>query len=95
MLGLKTGKRDKLRIYYDILAALGDVSHIEGSCLTRVAHRANLPYDRFYEYLRGLVRLDMVSKVGEGRFFVTRKGLEYAKEFERMDDVLSRMGLSL
>jgi hypothetical protein len=35
----------------------------------------------------------MVSKVGEGRFFVTGKGLEYVKEFARMDDFLRRMGL--
>jgi predicted transcriptional regulator len=41
--------------------------------------------------LENLVQLGMVSNIGE-RLAVTEKGLEYMREFKRMNDFLRRMG---
>jgi predicted transcriptional regulator len=60
--------------------------------LTNVARQANLPYDRFQNYLEHLVQLEMVSREG-GKLAVTEKGLEYVQEFERIANFLRRMGL--
>jgi len=41
-----------------------------------------------------LIHLGMVSRVGK-KIFVTEKGREYIKEFERMNAFLASVGLSI
>ena len=92
-LPVKAEKRNKLQIYYDVLLALHDELRVDVSCLTRVAHRANVPYDRFRKCLDELTRLGLLSG-GEGtKIFVTENGFEYIRELERMNDFLRRIGL--
>jgi predicted transcriptional regulator len=92
-LDAKVEKRSKFQIYFDILDLLNnEVDEYDRVSPTRVAHRANLPYDRFQRALERLVQLGMVSYVGES-LAVTEKGLEYVREFKRMNDFLKRMGL--
>jgi predicted transcriptional regulator len=90
---VKLQKRSKLRIYLDILQILinelKDSSHIS---LTRVAHKANLPYDRFRNCLDYLIQVGMVSRK-DGKLVVTEKGLEYIEESKKITDFLRRMGL--
>jgi len=90
---MKVEKRSKFEIYFDILQLLCDEIR-EGNkpSPTRVAHKANLPYDRFQSCLDHLNRLGMVSREG-GKLVVTKKGLEYVQEYERMTDFLRRMEL--
>jgi predicted transcriptional regulator len=59
--------------------------------LTRVAHEANLPYDRFQNCLDYLIQVGMVSHKDE-KLVVTEKGLEYVEEFKKITDFLKRMG---
>lgn len=94
MLGLKRGKRSKIQIYYDVLRMLCFELCVSHSSLTKVAHMANLPYDRFQECLRQLDQLGMISNVEKGDLLVTEKGSEYVREFERINDFLRRIGLS-
>jgi predicted transcriptional regulator len=89
---VKVEKRNKYQIYFDVLDLLYYEMTAHGKASpTRVAHKANLPYDRFRKALENLVQLGMVSNIGE-RLAVTEKGLEYMREFKRMNDFLRRMG---
>lgn len=88
-------KRSRFQIYFDTLRLLREETQFnEKPSLTRVAHEANLPYDRFQKCLEHFVQLGMVS-YEEGKIAVTRKGLEYVRECEKIDSFLRRMGLLL
>jgi predicted transcriptional regulator len=86
------GRRSRIQIYFDILRVLCEELKNDKPSLTRVAHIANLPYDRFQKCLNKLIQLDMVREQN-GKFLVTEKGFEYMQEFERISDFLRRMGL--
>lgn len=91
---MKPRKRGKLQICFDVLQLLCEESKLnEKPSLTRVAHRANLPYDRFRGYLDHLIQLDMVSVDSRGKVAVTDKGLVFVEEYARMSDFLRHMGL--
>jgi predicted transcriptional regulator len=95
ILGLQVlKKRSKLRIYYDILKVLSFGFCDDNLSLTKLSHSVNLPYDRFIKSLDMLIHLGMVSRVGK-KIFVTEKGREYIKEFERMNAFLASVGLSI
>lgn len=90
---MKVEKRGKIRIYFDVLRLLlKELKDSGHPSLTRVAHEANLPYDRFQNYLEHLIQLGMVSR-REGKLVVTEKGLEYIGEFEKIAIFLRHMGL--
>ena len=93
---MKMEKRSKFQIYFDILLILCNqfckTETDNELSPTRVAHKANLPYDRFRSYLGRLVQLGMVREE-LGEFFVTEKGLEYVLEYKRVTVFLERMGL--
>jgi predicted transcriptional regulator len=87
-------KRTKFQIYFDILEALSDELKNDSELqLTKIAHRANLPYDRFRSYLDYLAQLGMVSSEPDGGLAVTGKGAEYVQELRRNSEFLRRMGL--
>jgi len=91
---VKVQKRSKLQIYFGVLKILREELKQNGHpSLTRVAHVANLPYDRFRDCLDYLIQVGMVSRGGE-KLIVTDKGCEFIQEFERINDFLRRMGLS-
>jgi predicted transcriptional regulator len=92
-LALEVGKRSRIQIYFDILQILSEELKNDKPSLTRVAHIANLPYDRFQKSLNKLIQLDIVREQN-GTFFVTKKGFECINEYERINDFLRRMGLS-
>jgi predicted transcriptional regulator len=87
-------RRTKFQIYFDILEALSDeLKNGSELQLTKIAHGANLPYDRFRSYLDYLVQLGMVSFEPDGGLAVTEKGVEYVQELGRNSEFLRRMGL--
>ncbi|MEM3578281.1 MAG: winged helix-turn-helix domain-containing protein [Candidatus Bathyarchaeia archaeon] len=90
---MKVEKRSKVQIYFDILQILCDEAKNEKPSLTKVAHLANLPYDRFQKCLHQLVQLGMVSCAEGGKIFVTEKGLEYIDECMKFNNFLKKMGL--
>ena len=90
---MKVQKRTKARIYFDVLRILrAELTKNGNPSLTKVAHAANLPYDRFGNCLEHLVQVGMVSQRDE-KLIVTDKGCEFIQEFERITDFLERMGL--
>ena len=89
---LEVGKRSRIQIYFDILRVLCEEFKNDKPSLTRVAHIANLPYDRFQKCLNKLIQLGLVRDQN-GKFLVTKKDFEYINEYERINDFLRRMGL--
>jgi predicted transcriptional regulator len=91
---MKSEKRSKCQIYLDVLQVLSEEIKMNNKfSLTRIAHRTNLPYDRFQNCMDRLIQLDMVSHDSNGRYVVTGKGLEYMEEYSRINEFLKRMGL--
>jgi predicted transcriptional regulator len=86
-------KRSRIEIYEAILTAIRFESGMfKKASPTRVAHRANLPYDRFQKILEQLLKSELVSQVDDG-YVITEKGLRCIEEIERNNDFLRRMGL--
>jgi predicted transcriptional regulator len=90
---VKVQKRSRFQIYFDILFCLCRESRSGLKVTpTTLAHRSNVPYDRFQDYLHHLIELGLVAH-GEETLAVTRKGLEYIEEFAKTTELLKRMGL--
>jgi predicted transcriptional regulator len=90
---VKVQRRNKFQIYFDILSCLRRELRSGGKVSpTRLAHQANVPYDRFQEYFHHLIELGLVA-YEEETIAVTRKGLEYIDEFAKTNELLKRMGL--
>ena len=85
-------RRDKLKIYGDLLSALHSESSAERIVLTQVQTRIKVPFDRLKTYIAELVNLGLVQD--EISLKLTQKGTQYLREYERVLDFMKRMGLS-
>jgi predicted transcriptional regulator len=90
---VKAEKRNRIDIYFDVLRLLAAERKSNNKlCLTKIAHSANLPYDRFRNCLDHLVQVGMASYEGN-KLVVTEKGLEFIEEYKKNTDFLRRLGL--
>ena len=85
-------RRDKLKIYGDLLSALRSDSGAEKVVLTQVQARIKVPFDRLKTYITELVDLGLVHD--ESSLKLTEKGVQYLREYESVLDFMKRMGLS-
>ena len=89
----KIQRRDKLKIYGDLLSALSSESGgAEKIVLTQVQARIKVPFDRLKTYITDLVDLGLIQD--ENSLKLTEKGIRYLKEYETILDFMKRMGLS-
>ena len=88
----KLPRRDKLKIYGDLLSILHNESKKEKVVLTRVQLRTNVPFDRLKTYIVELKELGLI--MDEPSLQLTEKGKQYLKEYEAVLDFMKRMGLS-
>ncbi len=88
----KIPRRDKLKIYGDLLAVLQDEANTEKIVLTRVQVRINVPFDRLKNYISELNGLGLIQD--ETTLKLTEKGKQYLKEYEKVLDFMKRMGLA-
>jgi predicted transcriptional regulator len=91
---MTANKRSKVDIYSAFFDSLRKESKTGKASPTRVAHRANISYDRFQKILDHLVELDMIRRT-DGGLEITEKGLKCHQEIKRTNAVLRRLGLSL
>lgn len=92
---MTTGKRSKVDIYSAVLDSICKEGGREGTASpTRVAHRANISYDRFLKILDHFVELGWVHKTDEG-LEITIKGVKYHGEIKKTTEFLRRIGLSI
>ena len=88
----KIQRRDRLKIYSDLLYALKSASSAEKIVLTQIQVRIKVPFDRLKIYIADLVNLGLIQD--ETSLKLTEKGRRYLKEYERVLDFIKRMGLS-
>jgi predicted transcriptional regulator len=85
-------RRDKLKIYGDLLSILYGEAKAEKVVLTRVQLKTNVPFDRLKIYLKDLKELDLITD--EPTIKLTEKGKQYIKEYQTVLDFMKRMGLT-
>ncbi len=88
----KIQRRDKLKLYGDLLSALSSKSGAEKIVLTQVQMKVNVSFDRMKAYIKDLVDLGLVQDEDAPR--LTEKGIQYLREYEKVLDFIKRMGLS-
>jgi predicted transcriptional regulator len=84
-------RRDKLKIYGDLLFALYAESGPEKIALSRVQVKIKVPFDRLKTYIKELVDLGLVQD--ETSLKLTKEGRQYLKEYQRVLDFMKRIGL--
>lgn len=87
----KIARRDKLKIYGDLLTILYEENSKDKIVPTRVQMRLNVPFDRLKTYLTELTNLGLIEP--EPSFQITEKGKEYLREYEKIIDFMKRMGI--
>lgn len=89
----KISRRDRLKIYGDLLSALRKSEiNCQKVVLTHVQVQINVPFDRLKSYIRELRELDFI--VDETSFKLTEKGRKYLSEYEKIIDFMKQMGLT-
>jgi predicted transcriptional regulator len=88
----RISRRDRLKIYGDLLAVLNDEAKTEKIVLTRVQVRINVPFDRLKNYISELSSLGLIQD--ESSLRLTEKGKQYLREYEKVLDFMKRMGLT-
>jgi predicted transcriptional regulator len=86
----KIARRDKLKIYGDLLSILND-SHSEKVVFTHVQVRLNVPFDRLKNYLSELHNLGLIED--EIACTLSDKGKQYLREYEAILDFMQRFGI--
>jgi len=85
-------RRDKLKIYGDLLSILESERSAEGIVLTRLQVKLNVPFDRLKQYLEQLQDLGLVEDASLPK--LTEKGKQYINEYKNVLDFMKRMGLA-
>jgi len=88
----KLPRRDRLKIYGDLLLFLYSESKKEKVVLTRVQLKTNVPFDRLKNYIAELKELGLIQD--EPSLKLTEKGKQYLREYETVLDFMKRMGLT-
>lgn len=89
---MKRLRRDRLKVYLDILLTIRAESTKKRMILTHVQQKANLPFDRLRAYISDLSELGLIQDEANPK--VTEKGLQYIVEYEKVLDFMKRMGLT-
>jgi predicted transcriptional regulator len=85
-------RRDRLKIYGDLLSVLSNVNREEKIVLTHVQVQMGVPFDRLKTYISELNNLGLIED--QTSFKLTEKGKQYIVEYERVLDFMKRMGLT-
>jgi predicted transcriptional regulator len=89
---MKISRRDKLKIYGDLLSRLNLESKTEKIALTKVQRLVNVPFDRLKIYISDLKELGLIQD--ETSLRLSKKGKQYVREYEQVLDFMKRMGIT-
>jgi predicted transcriptional regulator len=85
-------RRDKLKIYGDLLTILNTEANNEKIVLSKVQLKIGVPFDRLKAYISDLKDLGMIEE--DGSIKLTKKGKQYLNEYEEVLDFMKRMGIA-
>jgi predicted transcriptional regulator len=88
----KFPRRDRMKIYGDLLLILNQETKMDKVVLTRVQLKSNVAFDRLKTYICELKQLGLIQD--DVSLKLTEKGKQYLKEYETVRDFMVRMGLS-
>ena len=90
----KIKRRDKFKIYADLLSAIQSecFNETENIVLSRIQTKINVPFDRFKTYITDLIKLNLIQD--EVSLRVTKEGLQYIKEFNKITNYMKSIGIS-
>jgi predicted transcriptional regulator len=92
---LRSNKRSKVDIYSAVLDSIcREGGQLVAASPTRVAHRANIPYDRFQRIIDQFIELKLVERTPDG-LLITQNGLNCLSQIRKTHEFLRRMGLSV
>lgn len=89
---MKQLRRDRLKIYMDLLRIIRIESRRERIVLTRLQQKSNVPYDRLKTYLGELKERGLIEDENAPR--LTEMGRQSLAEYERVLEFMKRMGLA-
>jgi predicted transcriptional regulator len=87
----KLRRRERSKIYYDILCSIIEQESETRAKITRVQNDVNLPSDRLRTHLREMSSLGLVD-YGEA-LVSTEKGRVFVDEFKKVVEILRQFGL--
>jgi predicted transcriptional regulator len=87
----KLRRRERSKIYYDILCSIIEQEAEARAKITRVQNDVNLPSDRLRTHLHEMSMLGLVD-YGE-HLASTEKGRVFVDEFKRVVEILRQFGL--
>jgi predicted transcriptional regulator len=88
----KLPRRDKLKIYGDLLSILQIEANSEKIVLSHIQLQMNVPYDRLIIYIAELVEIGLIQD--RSSLLLTEKGKQYLREYKTVLDFMKRMGLT-
>jgi predicted transcriptional regulator len=87
----KLRRRERTKIFYDILCSIIEQESETRAKITRVQNDVNLPSDRLRAHLREMNTLGLVDY---GEFLAsTEKGRTFVAEFKKVAEILQQFGL--
>ncbi|MGB9841795.1 MAG: winged helix-turn-helix domain-containing protein [Candidatus Bathyarchaeales archaeon] len=85
-------RRDRLKIYGDLLSILYAKNKEEKIVLTRIQVQMRVPFDRLKTYISELTDLGLIQD--ETSLKLTEKGKQYLAEYKKVLDFMKRMGIT-
>jgi predicted transcriptional regulator len=83
-------RRTKTQIFFDIITAvIDDTQNNESIILTRIQVKCNTSYDKLTKYLAEMENRGMIEK-GKS-ITVTVRGIEFHKDYSRINDLINEM----
>ena len=83
-------RRAKTQIFFDIIAAvIDDTQNNESVSPTRIQFKCNTSYDKLTKYLEEMTKKGMIEK--EKSITVTEKGMEFQKDYSRINELINEM----
>jgi len=88
----KIARRDKLKIYGDLLSILHAESREEKIVLTHVQVQIKVPFDRLKTYISEIHDLGLIQD--QTSLKLTEKGKQYIVDYGKVLDFMKRMGIA-
>ena len=88
----KTLRRDRLKIYSDLLFVLYCNSGAEKIVLTQIQAKINVPFDRLKLYITEIADLGLIEN--ETSLKITEKGKNYLLEYEKILKFMNQWGFA-
>ncbi len=83
-------RRSKIQIFFDIITAvIDDTQNNESVSPTRIQFKCNTSYDKLTKYLEEMEKKEIIQK--EKSISVTEKGMQFHKDYSRINDLINEL----